>query len=70
MNRKRTSANHSTVMKKRLGKLYLGSGFVAAQARDLHLRHSRERQQKQSPRVRAPRSNNAGIQPDFFLWQH
>lgn len=65
-NRKHTSANHSTARETRLGKLYLGSGFVAAQAGDLHLRQSRERQHKQSPGVRAPHSRNTVIQPDYF----
>ena len=58
-----TSANHSTVRKTpHLQKLHFSHGFIAAQAGDLHLHLSR---QQQLPRVRAPRSNNAGLQPDF-----
>lgn len=65
-NRKHTSANHSTAMETHLGNLYLGSGFVAAQAGDLHLCQSRERQHKQSPGVIALHGRNAAVQPDYF----
>lgn len=42
------------------------SEFIAAQARDLHLHHSRQKQKKHSTRVKALNSNNTGFLPDYF----